>query len=258
MADAFFEPLGDNRFRSTEHTAGPWQAESQHLGPPSALLTRELERVPAHEPAAIARITVEILGPVPVAELEVNASIERPGKSVELLAGEIRALGRTVVRGRAWRMIHTDTTAVATPAGEPLAPPAAGRPIGRPPGWGAGFLDAMEWRVLRGAFDERGPATVWARQGVELVAGEEPTGLQRLLVVADSGNGVSNLLDAPQWWFINTELTVHLHRMPAGEWIGLDAHTVIGPHGVGTALSTLHDHTGPVAAGAQALLVRPR
>ncbi len=182
MADAFFEPLGGNRFHSTEHTTGPWQAESQHLGPPSALLTRGLERLPAHEPATIARITIEILGPVPVAELEVNASIDRPGKSVELLAGEIRALGRTVVRGRAWRMIHTDTTAVATPAGEPLAPPSAGRPIGRPPGWGAGFLDAMEWRALRGAFDERGPATVWARQGVDLVAGEEPTGLQRLVV----------------------------------------------------------------------------
>jgi hypothetical protein len=116
----------------------------------------------------------------------------------------------------------------------------------------------MEWRALRGAFDEPGPATVWARQRVGLVAGEEPTALQRLLTVADSGNGVSNLLDPRRWWFINTELTVHLHREPAGEWIGLDAHTVIGTHGVGIARSTLHDQTGPVAAGAQALLVRPR
>lgn len=258
MGGAFFEPLGDGRFRSTEHTAGPWTAESQHLGPPSALLARAFEQLPVGTPSAIARMTIEILGPVPVAELDVSATVERPGRSVELLAGEIKAGGRTVVRGRAWRVVRSDTSEVVAEAGEPLAPPSEGRPISRPHGWGPGYLDAMEWRTLRGSFDEPGPATVWARQQVELVSGEEPTGLQRLLTVADSGNGVSNRLSPLRWWFINTELTVHVHRDPEGEWIALDAATVIGPHGVGTALSTLHDKHGPVAAGAQALMVRPR
>jgi len=115
----------------------------------------------------------------------------------------------------------------------------------------------MEWRALRGAFDEPGPATVWARQRVGLVAGEEPTALQRLLTVADSGNGVSNLLDPRRWWFINTELTVHLHREPAA------SGSASTPHGDRHATRRhraldLHDQTGPVAAGAQALLVRPR
>jgi hypothetical protein len=116
----------------------------------------------------------------------------------------------------------------------------------------------MEWRALRGSFEEPGAATIWARQQVDLVAGEAPSPLQRLLTVADSGNGVSNRLDPREWWFINTELTVHLHREPDGEWIGLDAATVIGPNGIGTALSTLHDVHGPVGGGSQALLVRPR
>jgi Thioesterase-like superfamily len=89
------------------------------------------------------------------------------------------------------------------------------------------------------------------------VDGEEPTGLQRLLTVADSGNGVSGRLDPREWLFINPELTVHLHREPGGEWIGLDANTVIGPAGVGTAFSVLHDCSGPVGRGAQALMIRP-
>lgn len=258
MKAAFYEPLGDGRFRSSVHTTGPWSADSQHLGPPTALLSREWERLPAAAPMAIARVAIEILGPVPVGELVVSASVERQGRSVELLAGEITVDGRAVVRGRAWRMIRSDSTAVAEGAGPALAPPETGRPIFRPPGWGAGYVDAMEWRALRGSFAEPGAATVWARQPVDLVAGEAPSGLQRLLVVADSGNGVSNRLNPNEWWFINTELTVHIHREPAGEWIGLDAATVIGPHGVGTALSTLHDLSGPIASGAQALLVRPR
>jgi len=259
MGAAFYEPLGDGRFGSSEHTTGPWSPDSQHLGPPSALLTREWELLPTDGPSEIARVTIEILGPVPVGELSVSAAVERPGRSVELLSGEIRAGDRTVVRGRAWRMVRNDTSAVRAAAGAPLAPPAEGRRlVGRPPGWGGGYLDAMEWRALRGSFGEPGPATIWARQQVDLVAGEAPTGLQRLLTVADSGNGVSNRLNPSEWWFINTELTVHIYREPEGEWIGLDAATAIGPNGVGTALSTVHDLHGPVGAGSQALMVRPR
>jgi hypothetical protein len=259
VGEAFYEPLGANRFASTGHTVGPWSAESQHLGPPSALLMRALEGVPSTRPARIARLTVEILGPVPVAELEVEAALERPGRSVELLAGEIRAGGRAVVRGRAWRIVRSDSTEVRAGAGPPLAPPEQGHPMGRPEGWGSGYIEAMEWRSLRGSFAEPGPATVWGRQLVDLVSGEAPSGPQRLLTVADSGNGVSNqLLDPSRWWFINTELTVHIHRVPAGEWIGLDAVTVIGPDGIGVASSVLHDLEGPVGRGTQALMVRPR
>ncbi|HEU5474810.1 MAG TPA: thioesterase family protein [Actinophytocola sp.] len=258
MGGAFFEPLGEGRFRSTEHTNGPWAEGSQHLGPPSALLTRALEAVPAAVPAMITRITVEILGPVPVAELAVSAAVERPGRSVELLSGEIRAGGRAVVRGRAWRIVRSDSSSVLAGQPAPIEPPERAGAVQRPEGWGTGYLDAMEWRSLRGSFAGPGPATIWARQQVDLVAGETPTGLQRLLTVADSGNGVSNRLDPRHWWFINTELTVHIYREPAGEWIGIDANTVIGPDGVGAALSTLHDRSGPVAAGAQSLMVRPR
>jgi hypothetical protein len=254
---AFFEPLGNGRYHSTEHTAGPWNAESQHLGPPSALLVRELERLPGLD-GTIARVTIEILGPVPVAELEVRASVERPGRSVELLSGEINAGGRTVVRARAWRMVESDSTSVAAGAGPALDPPSHGTPVYRPDVWGPGYLDVMEWRFLHGSFVDSGPGTAWVRQTVDLVTGESPSGLQRLFAVADSGNGVSNRLQPDRWWFINTELTVHVYRVPTGEWICLDASTVIGPNGIGTTLSTLHDETGPVGAGAQALLVRPR
>lgn len=258
MADAFYVPLGDERFSPTAHSAGPWSPDSQHFGPPSALLVRALEGLPEHHPAQLARVTVEILGPAPLTELTLRARIERPGRSVELLQAELAAGDRVVARATAWRIATSDTAAAATDAGPRLPPPDTVGESAWPEGWSGGYLDAMEWRAVRGGMDVPGPAAVWARQRVPLVDGEEPSGLQRLFTVADSGNGVSNFLDPRKWWFINSELTVHLRRPPAGEWLGLDATTLVGPQGVGTALSTLHDVEGPVGTGAQALLVRPR
>jgi hypothetical protein len=254
----FYEPLGDNRFQSTPHTRGPWSPLTQHLGPPSALLVRAMEQLPCAAPMMIARVTIEILGPVPIDELTVTAAVDRPGRSVELLSAELRAGDRVAVRARAWRIVLSDTHEVAGDIEEPLPPPSDGRPMTRPDGWGPGYLDVMEWRTLRGALGEPGPACVWARQGVPLVGDEVPTGLQRLFVLADSGNGVSNRLDPRKWLFINSELTVHVYREPVGEWVALDASTAIGPGGIGMAASVLYDLSGPVGRGAQALLVRPQ
>jgi hypothetical protein len=256
MADAFYVPLGEDEFRATGHTVGPWSPDSQHMGPPSALLARQLERsVPAPD-SVLARLTVEVLGPVPVTDLTVRAWVERPGRSVQLTGAELAAGGRPVARAWAWWMGRGDTTAVVAGLPEPLPPVASGAVPERPDGWQNGYLDAMEWRSIKGQFGIDGPATLWGRQRVATVDGEVPTSLQRLMAVADSGNGASSKLDLRDWLFINTELTVHLWRLPTGEWIGLDADTTIGPTGVGLATSTLHDTQGAVGRGAQALLVR--
>jgi len=255
-ASAFYLPLGDGRFTSTPHTAGPWSTTTQHLGPPSALLVRALEELPTSAPMQLARVTMEILGPVPVAELTVTAAVERPGRSVELLRAELSHAGRTVVRCSAWRIVCSVDRPDAVGADDPLPPPSDGVAMPRPEDWLPGYLDAMEWSTLEGDLDTPGPAKVWARQRIPLIAGEEPSGLQRLLTVADSGNGVSSRLNPRKWLFINSELTVHVYRVPTGEWIALDATTVIGPNGVGSAFSVLHDESGPVGRGAQALLLR--
>ena len=96
MSEAFYEPLGDGRFRSTGHTAGPWDVRSQHAGPPAALLGRALEGTEPREGTLLARVTFEILGPVPVAEVEVESRVLRPGRTVELLEAQLSAGGRPV------------------------------------------------------------------------------------------------------------------------------------------------------------------
>jgi Thioesterase-like superfamily len=258
MADAFYLPLGGDVFRPTQHTIGPWAPDNQHMGPPSALLARQVERAVPNPDMTLARITVEILGPVPVADLTTRAWVERPGKSVQLIGAELVAGDRPVARTWSWWIARTDTSHVVAGLPDRLPRKETGTPMPMPEGWHIGYLGAMEWLSIRGGMGADGPATVWVRQRVPTVDGEEPTGLQRLMAVADSGNGASSRLDLRRWFFINTELTVHLWREPLGEWIGLDADTILGPAGTGLAASTLHDETGAVARGAQALLVRPR
>jgi hypothetical protein len=203
----------------------------------------------------ISRLTFEILHAVPVGEVEVSARVARAGRSVELLEASLGAGGREVVRASAWRVLRAPGPGVPH-AYEPPPLPAAETPM--PAQLDSGYLRAVEWRPVRGGFLERGPAAAWTRLRMPVVEGEQPTGLERLLAVADSGNGISGVLDMREWWFINPELTVHLLREPRGEWVCLDATSSIEEGGAGLALSTLSDRDGAVARGAQTLYVGRR
>jgi hypothetical protein len=257
---AFFLPRGDGRFEATEHAAGPWEAAAQHGGPPAALLGRAVERCEPSDGMGVARITVEILGPVPLGEMWVAARVVRPGRSVELVEAELVAGGRPVMLARAWRIrAAAPAEASVAPAGPP-PPVRPGRAAQAPASWrgGEGYLAAVEWRFARGGFEEPGAATVWTRLRVDVVEGEAPSPLQRVLAVADSGNGVSASADPGRCWFINPELTVHVLRAARGEWVCLDAVTRVAPGEGALARSVLCDEDGPVAYGVQALYVAAR
>jgi hypothetical protein len=257
VADSFYVPRGEDRWLATVHTTGPWDERAQHGGPPSALLGRAIGRCEPRGDMVVARFTTEILSAIPVGEVEVRARVARPGRSVQLLEAALAAGGREVAWARAWRVLRTEAPDAGPPRAAPPGLPGEGPAI-PPGGWVDGYLSAIEWRNVRGRFGVPGPATVWARMRYPLVAGEDPAPLERVLVVADSGNGASGELDLRRWHFINPELTVHLHREAAGEWICLDAATHISTGGAGLATSILWDRHGPVGVGAQTLLIAPR
>ncbi|MBA8823672.1 hypothetical protein FHX42_001001 [Saccharopolyspora lacisalsi] len=256
--DVFYERLDTGHYRATEHTVGPWSDKAQHLGPVSALLVRELERCEPKSSTAIRRVTVDVLGPVPVDEVEVRTEVLRPGRSVELVAAELSSGGRTAATARAWRMVRSETAAIAADDAEPLDSPESCAPMPLPDGWTGGYAEALEWRTADEAVPGTGHARVWARPRMPLIGGEDPTALQRLFAVADCSSGISSRLDFREWAFANTDLSVHLHREPVGEWVGLDARTTLGPEGSGVAHSVLHDTAGAVGHSMQALLLARR
>jgi hypothetical protein len=205
----------------------------------------------------VARFTCEILGAIPVSEIEVRAEVIRKGRSVELVEAAASVAGRDVARASAWRVLRSPSESVPPRQQTPAVLPAPGS--WEPPAlWSDGYISAIEWRPEHGAFGEPGPAVMWGRMRYPLVPDEEPSPLERVLIVADSGNGASSVLDIAGWYFINPELTVHLHREAAGDWIRLDATTTVSAGGAGLATSVLSDVDGPVGVGAQSLLVTPR
>jgi hypothetical protein len=257
VPDAFYDRDGDG-FHATELTRGPWDPGSQHAGPPSALIGRQIEQLDDAGDFQVGRITFEILRPVPIGPLAVEATVVRPGRRVQLIEASLSgADGEPLVRANAWRIrtASLDLPAEATDLGEPLPLP-EGDPDTDffPTAQEVGYHTAMEWQSVRGGFLEPGPAKVWMRQKVPLVAGEEPSPLQRTLVIADVGNGISAVLDWHRFVFINVDLTVNLERMPEGEWICVDAVTRPRPNGIGSAESELSDGRGRIGRGIQTLL----
>ncbi|HET7510503.1 MAG TPA: thioesterase family protein [Solirubrobacterales bacterium] len=261
MFAAFYERVGD-LFAATELTRGPWDPGAQHAGPPAALLGYAIERLPEAAGFQVGRITFEILRSVPIAPVRVEAQVARPGRRVQMFEAELSDReGEVLMRARAWgiRTAELDVPPEAIVGGEPPPPPEQGKEASFfPTGQEHGYHSAMEVRFISGDFIEPGPAVVWLRMRQPLVDGEEPTPLQRTLVVADVGNGVSASLDFRRFLFINVDLTVQLERMPAGEWICVDAVTRPQPSGVGSAESVLSDGEGRIGRGLQTLLVSER
>jgi hypothetical protein len=141
----------------------------------------------------------------------------------------------------------------------PFAAPQAGRENDMEPPHRPMFApDAIEIRFVAGAFGQRGPSTGWFRLRVPLVAGEEPSPLQRLAAAGDFGNGISSTISWDEYVFINPDLTLYIDREPVGDWICLDAQTMIAPGGIGVAESVLYDERGRVGRAVQALLVAER
>jgi hypothetical protein len=267
VPDSFYEPDGE-LFISTDLTRGPWDPGAQHAGPPAALIGREVERLgggriggEAGPPAQVGRITYEVLRSVPIAPVRVKAEIVRPGRRVEMFEATLTdEQGEALMSARGWRL-RTEAVDFPSPEPDPRPPPGPESGESRqffPTGYDVGYHAAMEYRFTQGAFLEQGPATVWMRMAVPLLPGEEPTQLQRALVAADTGNGVSAAIDWSKYLFINVDLSVHLHRVPKGEWVCLDAVTLPEPNGVGMADTRLLDELGPIGRATQTLLIADR
>lgn len=259
MADAFFE-LDGELLRPSPLTRGPWDPDSQHAGPPAALIGRAFEQLTDAAEFQIGRITFEILRAVPIAPLRLSAQIARPGRRVQMLEAELSDEDGAVIRARAWRLRTAEVELPDDFPGQPALPgPEQGAGVDFvPTGQEVGYHTAMQYSFLEGAFNEAGPAKAWMRMRHPLIAGEEPSPLVRVLIAADSGNGVSSALDWRRFLFINVDLSVQLERMPAGEWVCLDAVTRPQANGIGSADTVLHDRDGRIGRAMQTLLISER
>ena len=254
--EAFYIAEG-NHFISTANTTGPWHPKCQHAGPPAALLGRALE-LEAGE-LQIVRFSVDLLKPVPVAPLKIELRDITPGKRRRVIEASLIAVEgeQSVARATALGLRQEDIPLDDLPLHDGPLPTSVAESEAFNFSFfktEIGYHTSMELRKASGG-PGTGKTQMWGRQKVALVAGEEPSPLQRLLAIADSGNGVSMVVDKNRYSFMNPDLTVNIRRPPQGEWICLDAYTHFQGNGLGMAESRLWDEQGVVANGTQNLLL---
>jgi hypothetical protein len=259
---ALYAPAGADRWRPADATRGPWDPAHQHGGAPASLLAGLIERAEPGAPMRVARITLEIVRPVPLAELRSEVEVVRPGKRVQLVEARLFAGDELVTRGVALRLRRDPDSAAPAGRDAPAVPggPEDGRELRLEhvqPGLEMFGHDGVAVRYVRGDWGT-GDAFVWIALRRAVIAGEDATPVQRAMAAADFGNGVSAVLDWEAFAFINPDLTVYLERDPVGEWVGLDARTRVGADGTALAESVLYDEQGRVGRALQSLLVQPR
>lgn len=263
----YFEKVGEidgwERFIPTDHTVSGWGDDLQHGSPPSAILTRAVERCAPDPTKRLTRIAVDILGAVPMTEVRTRARVSRPGRQIELIDADLVARGpdgewRPVARASAWRMLTEDTKDIEMTFDKPVCPVEdANAGLAQLKAWPGGFIASLECRqgdpIVPG-----GHRVSWVRSPFPLVGGETPSPTEYMMNIVDVANGVGAKVDHRAWMFMNTDLTVHLHRIPRGEWIGVAAETSTGPDGVGMCAGVIYDAEGPFGRTQQTLLVRRR
>jgi acyl-coenzyme A thioesterase PaaI-like protein len=281
-SESIFLDEGEGRFTPTEHARGPWDPRALHGGAPAALIAAAFERIEPGAELPVARLSFSFLRPIPMAPLQLTTRMTRPGRRVQELEAELHADGVLVCQARALRLQPTPEElpelALAQVA-EHSPPPLPGPQEGHPIHFALDDSDhksfaatAMEMRFLSGqpltgelpevdttkAHAPVGHAQVWMRLRHPLLPGDALTPLARVAGTADFGNGVSAVLPFEDYLFINADLNITLGRRPVGEWIALDARTLLHPGGIGWAESVLHDEQGPLGLATQALVVQRR
>jgi hypothetical protein len=252
-------PDGGEVIRPNGSCRGPWDIDACHAGPPTGLIARAAERLlPDHR---LVRLTVEVTRPIPFAGFTITGEVTRSGRSVATAALAIVDLdGRTVATAHSSHlaprpaderipltMSPVTRLADARPGPFPLALTRHGQ---------RAFMDGVEVRYPPGEDRLPGPTTLWMRT-IPLVDGEEPSPFQRICPLADCGNALSRLAEPDTTGFVNTDLTIHLHRPPVGDWFGSRAESTWNADGIGLSDALLFDDRGPVGRALQTLLITP-
>lgn len=252
-------------FNSSPHVGSPWDATMQHGGPVAALLVRAMDRCQPRPGTRIARVSVDLLGPVPLRDVTVSARVVRPGRRIELISAELAAATadgdwRPVARAAAWRLATQATEDVVNhaDASRSLPVPESGdfHSFELPEQWRTeGFVESLTWRIEDSRQSSDTATMAWIQLEKSLVDAEITTPLEAVMAIADTANGIGARLDPAHFTFLNCDLIVSLHTAPVGDWFGLVAETSVGPDGVAMSSAVLHDHGGPIGRVSQTVLV---
>src|SRR5262245_60458804 len=202
--EAIFRVDGTTAVTSPE-AAGPWDSNMQHGGAPASLVVWAAERIPTAVPMQVARATIDLMRPVPVAPLTIEAEVLREGRKIQLCAVRLFAGGRLTVAATVLKIKRQAQPLPDDIIEPPLDVAAPEQSLTGPRNSRAGLVMAI--RAARGRSGGGGPGAIWYRADRQLIAGSPVSQAMRAVIAADFCNA-SSALDFRQWTFLNADLTV--------------------------------------------------
>jgi hypothetical protein len=256
MANEPFFRIEGTHYVPTPSSRGPWDPKSLHGRVIIGLLGAEIERLHGDADFVPARLTVDMYRLPDLSPVEVVTRVVREGRRIKVIDAEFISGG--VSAGRATCQLLRRT---AKPDGNVWAPPNWDAPKPEeipPPEPSANPLGGM-WAMRRivGDWGTVGPKRTWMSEVRELVEGRALTPFVRVAVAADFTSPFANAGDAGLK-YINSDVTVYLHREMVGEWIGFEVINHGETDGVGIGECFLYDVEGPIGSASCCALAQAR
>lgn len=256
MSNEPFFQIEGTHYVPTPAARGPWNPDSLHGRVIAGLLGAEIERLHGGPEFMPARLTVDMYRLPDLSPVEVIVRPVREGKRIKVIDAEFISGGVSAGRATCQLLKRTET-----PPGNVWRPPAWEVPtpadIAPPADLRAGMGGMWATRRIEGDFGTYGQKRIWMSEVRELVAGRALTPFVRVAVAADFVSPFANSGDAGLQ-FINSDVTVYLHREPRTEWVGFEVVNHAASEGVAIGECFLYDEDGPIGSASCAALAQRR
>lgn len=256
MANTPFYTVDGDRYVPTTESRGPWNPNSLHGRVIVGLLAAEIERLHGGPEFIPARLTVDMYRLPDLSPAEVTTRVVREGYRIKVIDAEFFSAGLSAARATCQLLRRTDPPDGTVwkppvwdvPAPETITPPdMTGRPMG----------GMWATRPISGGFGTVGQKRTWISEVRELVDGRPLTPFVRVAGAADFASPFANSGDQGLK-YINSDVTLYLHREPVGEWIGFEVVNHGATAGVAVGECFLYDPSGPIGSAACCALAQKR
>src|SRR6266436_3746498 len=254
MTNQPFLTQDNGAFIPTSVANGPWDAKSLHGRVIIGLLAFVIEQRHGGEDFVPARLTVDMFRLPGFAPIEVKTRLIRDGLRIRVVEAEFFSGGASMARASCQLLRKTENAPgnVWSPPNWDVPQPAD---IAKPTDPRLGMNGKWTTRPITGHMGSLGPRRLWMSEVRELVEGVPMSPFVHVATGADFASPFANAGDHGLG-YINSDVTLYLHRLPVTRWIGFEVVNHHATDGIAIGECWLYDEKGPIGTSTVAALAQ--